>query len=76
MRIMTWNVRSWDEFSHEKNWAVQTIGCRCWNWWQKQNADMLCFQEFFEPADTAKSNIRYIRNQLGVPLFFLFKGLS
>ncbi|HEY4936600.1 MAG TPA: endonuclease/exonuclease/phosphatase family protein, partial [Puia sp.] len=31
---------------------------------------ILCFQEFYEPADSAKSNIRYIRNQLHFPYFF------
>ena len=36
----------------------------------KQNADILCFQEFYEPADTAKSNIRYIQRELHFPYYF------
>lgn len=69
LRIMTWNVRRWDEFSQKKTGSsdhrlpmLELV--------QKQNADLLCFQEFFEPADTTKSNIRYIRNHLGFPYFF------
>ncbi|MDP4132369.1 MAG: endonuclease/exonuclease/phosphatase family protein, partial [Bacteroidota bacterium] len=39
----------------------------------KQHADILCLQEFYEPADSAKSNIRYIRNQLQFPFYFFSK---
>ena len=70
IRIMTWNVRRWDEFSTKKIGAsghrlpmLELVG--------KQDADILCFQEFYEPIDSAKSNIRYIRRQLHFP-FFLF----
>jgi endonuclease/exonuclease/phosphatase family metal-dependent hydrolase len=69
LRIMTWNVRRWDEFSMKKNGSsghrlpMLTLV-------EKQNADILCFQEFYEPLDSAKSNIRYIRNNLGYPYFF------
>src|SRR4029453_15439250 len=69
IRIMTWNVRSWDEFSTKKQSAsghrllmLEFVG--------KQNADILCFQEFYEPTDTAKSNIRYIRVKLNFPYVF------
>jgi endonuclease/exonuclease/phosphatase family metal-dependent hydrolase len=70
IRIMTWNVQRWDEFSTKKIGAsghrlpmLELVG--------KQDADILCFQEFYEPADSSKSNIRYIRRQLHFP-FFLF----
>jgi endonuclease/exonuclease/phosphatase family metal-dependent hydrolase len=69
IRVMTWNVRSWDEFttrkmgdSRHRMAMLELIG--------KQNADILCFQEFYEPLDSAKSNIRYIRKQLQFPFFF------
>ncbi len=69
IRLMTWNVRGWDEFSTKKLGAsghrlpmLKLVG--------SQNADLLCFQEFYEPADSAKSNIRYIRRQLEFPYFF------
>ncbi|HEX3767347.1 MAG TPA: endonuclease/exonuclease/phosphatase family protein [Puia sp.] len=69
LRILTWNVRSWDEFTTKKLDAsghrlpmLRLVG--------KQNADVLCFQEFFEPADTSKSNIRYIQKELQFPYYF------
>ena len=69
LRIMTWNLRSWDEYSTKKIGAaghrlpmLELIG--------KQDADILCFQEFFEPADSLKSNISYIQKQLGFPYYF------
>lgn len=69
IRIMTWNVRRWDEFSQKKNGSsshrlpmLALVG--------KQNADLLCFQEFYEPADSTKSNIRFIQNRLGFPYYF------
>jgi endonuclease/exonuclease/phosphatase family metal-dependent hydrolase len=69
IRIMTWNVRSWDEFSTKKIGSsdhrlpmLELVG--------QQDADILCFQEFYEPSDSSKSNIRYIRNQLQFPYYF------
>jgi len=69
LRIMTWNVRSWDEFSTKKIGSsghrlpmLELVG--------KQQADVLCFQEFNEPSDTSKSNIRYVQNQLQFPYYF------
>jgi endonuclease/exonuclease/phosphatase family metal-dependent hydrolase len=69
IRIMTWNVRRWDEFSTKKTGAA---GHRIpmMNLIGKQDADILCLQEFYEPADSLKSNIRYIRSQLQFPFFF------
>jgi endonuclease/exonuclease/phosphatase family metal-dependent hydrolase len=69
IRIMTWNVRRWDEFSLKKTGSsghrlpmLELVA--------RQKADLLCFQEFYEPADSTKSNIRYICNRLGYPYFF------
>jgi endonuclease/exonuclease/phosphatase family metal-dependent hydrolase len=69
IRIMTWNVRRWDEFSLKKTGSsghrlpmLELVA--------RQKADLLCFQEFYEPVDSAKSNIRYICNRLGYPYFF------
>ena len=72
IRIMTWNVRRWDIFSTKKNrdsghrlQMMDIVG--------KQNADVLCFQEFYEPDDSTKSNIRYLRNELQFPYYFFSK---
>jgi endonuclease/exonuclease/phosphatase family metal-dependent hydrolase len=70
IRIMTWNVRLWDEFTTKK---LGASGHRqlMLDLVEKQNADILCFQEFYEPADSTKSNIRYISSRLHFP-YFLF----
>jgi endonuclease/exonuclease/phosphatase family metal-dependent hydrolase len=72
IRIMTWNVRRWDEFMTKK---VGGAGHRLpmFDLVNQKNADILCFQEFYEPADSAKSNILYIRTKLGFPYYF-FSG--
>jgi endonuclease/exonuclease/phosphatase family metal-dependent hydrolase len=69
IRILTWNVRSWDEFTTKKLDAsghrlpmLKLVG--------KQRADILCFQEFYEPSDTLRSNIRYIQRELQFPYYF------
>ncbi len=68
IRILTWNVRSWDEFITKKIGAsghrskmMEFIG--------QQNADVLCFQEFFEYGDSRliDANIPYIQKQLHYP---------
>jgi endonuclease/exonuclease/phosphatase family metal-dependent hydrolase len=69
IRIMTWNVRRWDDFITKKTGAS---GHRLpmLDLVSRQNADILCFQEFYEPADSAKSNIRFITEHLRYPFFF------
>ncbi|HEY4154643.1 MAG TPA: endonuclease/exonuclease/phosphatase family protein, partial [Puia sp.] len=34
------------------------------------DANILCFQEFYEPDDSTQSNIRYIRDKLHFPYYF------
>ena len=69
LRIMTWNIRRWDEFITKKTGAsghrLPTLELVA-----KQQADLLCFQEFYEPEDSAQSNIRYIRDKLHFPYYF------
>lgn len=71
LRVLTWNVRSWDEFITKKRDAsghrikmLEFIG--------QQQADVVCLQEFFEshnPKEFA-SNIAYLRDQLHFPYYF------
>ncbi len=75
IRIMTWNVRSWDEFttkkigaSHHRLPMLELV--------RKQNADILCFQEFYEPADVCKIKYQIYPATTSVSLFFLFEGFS
>ncbi|MDP4212158.1 MAG: endonuclease/exonuclease/phosphatase family protein [Bacteroidota bacterium] len=69
IRIMTWNVRRWDEFITKKTGA-SGHRLHMFELVSKQNADFLCFQEFYEPDDSSKSNIRYIRENLHFPYYF------
>jgi len=71
LRVLTWNVRSWDEFITKKAGAsghrdkmLEFIG--------EQHADVLCFQEFFESHDPAQlpSNIPYIQTKLHYPYYY------
>lgn len=57
LRVIQWNVTSWDEGSKKafggSSYRIPMLGLV-----QNQQADVLCFQEFFEPKDTGyyKSN--------------------
>ena len=71
LRVMTWNVRRWDEFITRKAGA-SGHRVRMLDFVRQQNADVLCFQEFFEPhnAKGFTENIPYIQQQLGYPYYF------
>lgn len=71
LRVLTWNVRSWDEFMAKKKPAtghrqgmMDFIG--------QQQADVLCLQEFFESHNAKEfaPNIPYICQQLHYPYYF------
>ncbi len=70
-RVLTWNVRRWDEFINKK---AGSSGHRdqMMAFLAQQDADILCFQEFFEshnPKELA-SNIPYIQQQLHFPYYY------
>jgi endonuclease/exonuclease/phosphatase family metal-dependent hydrolase len=71
LRVLTWNVRSFDDFltrrkvsSGHRPKMLDFIG--------RQQADVLCLQEFYEPLTRhgLESNITYIQTQLHFPYFF------
>jgi endonuclease/exonuclease/phosphatase family metal-dependent hydrolase len=71
IRVLTWNVRSFDEYITRKKGAsghrlkmLDFIG--------SQNPDILCLQEFFEsPGDgDSLSNIAFIQQRLQLPYYF------
>jgi endonuclease/exonuclease/phosphatase family metal-dependent hydrolase len=72
IRILTWNVRSWDEFITKKQGASGHRS-KMMEFIDQQNADVLCFQEFFDYGDQtrADANIPYIMQQLHYP-YYLF----
>ena len=70
IRVMTWNVRSFDEFITRKKGGsrhqpkmLQFIG--------GQHPDVLCIQEFFNSGVAADScNIPFIQERLRLPYYF------
>ena len=71
IRILTWNVRSWDEFITKKA-GISNHRISMMQFVQQQDADVLCFQEFFEPNNYRglAQNISYIQEQLHYPYYF------
>lgn len=71
LRILTWNVHSWDEFITRKPGASGHRQAMM-DFIARQNADLLCFQEFLEPTNFKglSANIAYIRDQLNYPYYF------
>ncbi len=51
VRVMTWNVFRWDEQNKKAKGGVSNRKLMI-DAVNKQNADILCFQEFFEPRNT------------------------
>ncbi|MBS1662462.1 MAG: endonuclease/exonuclease/phosphatase family protein [Bacteroidetes bacterium] len=71
LRVMTWNVRSFDEFVTKKRGALGHRP-RMMSYIDSQKADVLCLQEFFESRSPKElySNINYIRQRLNYPYYF------
>jgi endonuclease/exonuclease/phosphatase family metal-dependent hydrolase len=71
LRILTWNVRSWDEFTTKK---AGTSGHRekMLRFLGQVNPDIMCFQEFFESHENhgLEATIPYIRDRLHFPYYF------
>ncbi|HEX9510622.1 MAG TPA: endonuclease/exonuclease/phosphatase family protein [Puia sp.] len=70
LRVLTWNVRSWDEFMFKRGTSTHRSGMM--EFIRGQQADVLCFQEFFEshnPSEFAP-NISYIQQQLHYPYYY------
>jgi endonuclease/exonuclease/phosphatase family metal-dependent hydrolase len=72
LRVMTWNVRRWDDFITKKPGAsghqikmLEFIG--------QMNADVVCLQEFFSSNDphTSQDVIPYFQKQLQFPYYFV-----
>jgi hypothetical protein len=77
IRVLTWNVHGWDEFTSRKFGAS---GHRplMMDYIKKQNADVLCLQEFFEPRKMKgiPSNISFICNQLSFPYYYFSRDYT
>jgi endonuclease/exonuclease/phosphatase family metal-dependent hydrolase len=71
LRVLTWNVREWDEFTTQKP-GVPSHREKMMEFLKDQNADLMCFQEFFESHNPKEltDNIEYIQKQLKYPYYF------
>ena len=69
-RVLTWNVHSWDEFITRKP-GGSGHRLKMMEFIAEQNADLLCFQEFFESNNFRglPGNIEYISRQLHFPYY-------
>jgi endonuclease/exonuclease/phosphatase family metal-dependent hydrolase len=70
-RVITWNVRRWDEFVSRKP-GLSDHRIKMLDFLKEQNGDVLCLQEFFEshnPKEFA-SNIPFIQKELNYPYYY------
>ena len=72
LRILTWNVRSFDEFIGRKNGSLEHRP-KMMEFIGSQHADILCLQEFYDSHNPKESaaNISYIQQRLQYP-YYLF----
>ena len=73
LRVLQWNVSSWDE-NHKKDKQVhheESYRTEMMDLVKAQNADVLCFEEFFESEDTVyfTSNISSLK-KVGYPYYY------
>lgn len=80
IRVLTWNVRRWDDYTTKKMGAA---GHRLhmFEFVKDQNADILCFQEFYDlqGSKDGVNNVSYIQSQLNYPYYFFsgdYKGAN
>lgn len=70
IRIATWNVARFIEMKRNKNTGSQTR-LKMMEQIRRQNADILCLQEFFHSYDsTLYHNLDYIRDSLHYPYYY------
>jgi endonuclease/exonuclease/phosphatase family metal-dependent hydrolase len=70
IRVASWNVARFVEMKRNNNKGSQTR-LKMMELIRQQNADILCFQEFFHSFDTLYyPNIDYIRDSLKYPFWF------
>lgn len=70
LRIAHWNVARFIEWKRNNNKGSQTR-MKMMDQIKEQNADVLCFQEFFTSTDTTYyNNLSYIVKELGYPYYY------
>lgn len=70
LRIAHWNVARFVEWKRNNNKGSQTR-LKMMDQIKEQNADVLCFQEFFTSTDPQYyNNLEYITKELGYPYYY------
>ena len=71
IRVMTWNVSRWDEYNRKKRGGVSYRDVML-DVVRKQDADILCFQEFFESKMKKRydPNIVEFTRKMGYPYHY------
>lgn len=70
LRVASWNVARFLELKRNNNKKSQTR-LKMLDLIKAQNADVLCFQEFYHSTDsTLYDNITYIKESLGYPYYY------
>ena len=71
LRVISWNLRSWDEFTTAKPGASGHRQ-KMMQFIKQQNADLMCFQEFYESHQSKDQPgiISYIQQQLHYPYYY------
>lgn len=77
LRILTWNIRSFDQSVAKKHSLVPNRAAML-DFIRDQEADVLCLQEFYEPLTRhgLESNIYYIQNQLHYPFYYFSRDYT
>ncbi|MEO6637484.1 MAG: endonuclease/exonuclease/phosphatase family protein [Ginsengibacter sp.] len=76
LRVLQWNVTSWDE-NNKKERGGKSHRQAMFDLVKNQNADILCFEEFFEPAKASgyDQNIGPLV-KLGYPYYYFVPSVS
>lgn len=77
LRILTWNVRSFDEFIGRKNGSLEHRP-KMMEFIGDQQADVVCLQEFYDSHNPKESaaNISYIRQRLHYPYYYFSRDYA
>ncbi|MBS1596856.1 MAG: endonuclease/exonuclease/phosphatase family protein [Bacteroidetes bacterium] len=77
LRVLTWNVRRWDDFISKKV-AASGHRAKMMDFIRQQNPDIICLQEFYEAYNSKElfPNIEYIRDQLHYPYYFFSRDYT
>jgi endonuclease/exonuclease/phosphatase family metal-dependent hydrolase len=70
LRVAHWNVARFVEWKRNNNKGSQTR-LKMMDQIKEQDADVLCFQEFFTSTDSQYyNNLRFIKDELGYPYYY------